>query len=93
MDKKFLWEKIQTFFQELWKKQEEVVAKISPAMIGTTQRVLVQGYNEKQTMLWGKTEGNMNCEFEGDDSLIGNFVNVKITESPNFVLKGTLITE
>ena len=44
-------------------------------------------------MLWGKTEGNMNCEFEGDDSLIGTFVDVKITESPNFVLKGTLITE
>ena len=81
------------WFQELWKKQEEVVAKTSPAMIGTTQRVLVQGYNEKQTMLWGKTEGNMNCEFEGDDSLIGTFVDVKITESPNFVLKGTLITE
>ena len=52
------------------------------------RRVLVQGYNEKQTMLWGKTEGNMNCEFEGDDSLIGTFVDVKITESPNFVLKG-----
>lgn len=81
------------WFQELWKKQEEVVAQTSPAMIGTTQRVLVQGYNEKQTMLWGKTEGNMNCEFEGDDSLIGTFVDVKITESPNFVLKGTLITE
>ena len=80
------------WFQELWKKQEEVVAQTSPAMIGTTQRVLVQGYNEKQTMLWGKTEGNMNCEFE-DDSLIGTFVDVKITESPNFVLKGTLITE
>lgn len=81
------------WFQELWKKQEEITERTSPVMVGTTQRVLVHGYNEKQTMLWGKTEGNMNCEFDGDDSLIGKFVQVKVTQAPHFVLKGTLVAE
>ena len=81
------------WFQELWKEQEAIVAQTSPAMVGTVQRVLVQGYNDKKTMLMGKTEGNMNCEFIGDDSLIGTFVHVKITESPNFALKGTVLNE
>ncbi len=69
------------------------MAQTSPAMVGTVQRVLVQGYNDKKTMLMGKTEGNMNCEFIGDDSLIGTFVHVEITESPNFALKGTVLNE
>lgn len=81
------------WFKELWKKQEAVVAQTSPAMVGTVQRVLVQGYNDKKTMLMGKTEGNMNCEFYGDECLIGTFVDVKITESPNFALKGILFNQ
>ena len=34
-----------------------------------------------------KTEGNLNCDFAGDPSLVGSYVNVKVTESRNWVLK------
>lgn len=79
------------WFQELLAAQEETSAQNSSSILGTTQRVLVEEYNEKRGLLAGKTEGNLNCDFAGDASLIGTFVPVRVTESHNWVLKGERI--
>ena len=79
------------WFTELLQAQEAAADKLAPTIIGTTQRVLVEEVSEKRGVLCGKTEGNLNCDFEGSDSLVGQFVDVKITDSRNWVLKGELV--
>lgn len=76
---------------ELLQAQEAAADKLAPTIIGTTQRVLVEEVSEKRGVLCGKTEGNLNCDFEGSESLVGQFVDVKITDSRNWVLKGELV--
>lgn len=79
------------WFTELLQAQETTADKLAPTIIGTTQRVLVEEVSEKRGVLCGKTEGNLNCDFEGSESLVGQFVDVKITDSRNWVLKGELV--
>jgi tRNA-2-methylthio-N6-dimethylallyladenosine synthase len=64
------------------------------AMIGTIQKVLVDGYSKKNdSVLSGYTEGNKMVHFKGDASLIGSIVTVKIVESHLYSFLGTLIHE
>jgi tRNA-2-methylthio-N6-dimethylallyladenosine synthase len=79
------------WFTELLAAQEATADRLSDTIIGTVQRVLVEEVSEKRGVLCGKTEGNLNCDFEGPESLIGSFVEVMITESRNWVLKGILV--
>lgn len=81
------------WFQELLAAQEETSQRHSGSIVGSVQRVLVEESNGKRGLLAGKTEGNLNCDFAGDPSLVGRFVNVRITESRNWVLKGDLVPE
>lgn len=54
---------------------------ISQAMVGTHQPILVEGYSRKRdTELCGRTENNRVVNFVGESSLIGQFVEVEITE-------------
>ena len=55
-----------------------------------TLRVLCEGKAKKPGFLNGRSEGNINVEFEGDESLINQFVNVTVTEPLSFVLKGEI---
>ena len=59
-------------------------------MVNSTYKVLVEGENSNGE-LTSRTQGNIIVEFEGDSSLIGNFVNVKIVKAKNWILKGILI--
>ncbi len=57
---------------------------ISEAMLGTTQRVLIEGASWKDaTLLAGTTDNNRVVDIEGDANLIHQFVNVKITDVSN----------
>ena len=76
------------WFSELLKVQEEIAAKRCAAMVGQTYRVLVEDATDTQGVLMGRTSGNIIVEFEGDEKLIGQFVNVKITKSRNWILNG-----
>ncbi len=67
--------------------------EISEAMVGTTQRLLVVHPSKKHAnQLAGRTENNRVVNFTADKSLIGKFVEVKITESLPNSLRGDLIT-
>lgn len=57
-------------------------AKISAAMVGSTQPILVEGPSRKNPHeLTGKTENMRSVNFAGPASLIGQFVDVVITEA------------
>ena len=78
------------WFRELLDVQEEIAAERCAAMVGRVERVLVEEKAKGDGRLSGRTSGNIIVEFTGDDSLIGTFQNVKITEARNWILKGTL---
>ncbi len=63
----------------------EVQAKIiSQSMLGTTQRVLIEGTSWKDSnLLAGKTDNNRVVDIAGDANLIHQFVQVKITDASN----------
>ena len=57
---------------------------ISRAMLGTVQRVLIDGASRKDAnLLAGKTDNNRVVDIAGDSNLINSFVNVKITDVTN----------
>ncbi len=65
--------------------------EISRAMVGTTQRVLVERTSKKSsTQLAGRTENNRWVNFDADASLIGQFADVVITEALPNSLRGRL---
>ena len=78
------------WFRELCAAQEEIAGKRTAAMVGQTYRVLVEP-NDKDGVLTGRTEGNISIEFEGEDKLIGQFADVKITKALTWILYGELL--
>lgn len=69
----------------------EQAAAISEAMIGTVERVLVEGPSKKDPkQLAGRTENNRVVNFDGHPRLVGHFVDVVITEALSHSLRGRL---
>lgn len=80
------------WFTELLKVQEEIAAQRCKGMLGKTYEVLVEGFTkEEDGRLTGRTDGNINIDFDGDASLIGTYVKVKVTNALNWILSGELI--
>jgi len=66
-------------------------ARISAAMVGSRQRILVEGASRKDPrQLAGRTENNRVVNFDGPPSLIGHFVDVSVTEALSHSLRGRL---
>ena len=64
---------------------------ISRKMVGSTQRILVEGISKKnKAILAGRTENNRIVNFQGDKHLIGQFVNVNITNAKPHSLDGEI---
>ena len=82
----------QARLQRLQKRLIEMALKISAEMVGTTQRLLVDRPARKDPrQISGRTENNRVVNFDGDHSLIGQFVEVEITEALPNSLRGILI--
>ena len=65
--------------------------KISKSMVGTSQRVLVEKKSKKvKTQLAGRTENNRWVNFDGPENLIGQFIDLTITEALPNSLRGRL---
>ncbi len=78
---------------ELQKRIIEMTAAISASMVGTVQRVLVERVSKKDpAQLAGRTENNRWVNFTAEPSLIGKFVDVRITEALPNSLRGELMT-
>ena len=65
--------------------------KISKSMVGTSQRILVEKKSKKvKTQLAGRTENNRWVNFDGPENLIGQFIDLTITEALPNSLRGRL---
>ncbi|ELW8201940.1 tRNA (N6-isopentenyl adenosine(37)-C2)-methylthiotransferase MiaB [Yersinia enterocolitica] len=66
--------------------------EISREMVGTVQRILVEGTSRKNVMeLAGRTENNRVVNFEGTPEMIGKFVDVEIVDVYASSLRGILL--
>ena len=65
--------------------------EISKSMIGSIQKVLVEGPSKKGPTLSGRTENMRTAHFIGNSDLIGKLVSVKITDGVGNSLKAELV--
>ena len=75
-------------FDKLVATQNRISEEIHRAYIGKTVKVLVDG--REGDVLTSRTEGGRLVRFAGDDSLIGQFVPVTITDCTTWSLVGTV---
>lgn len=78
--------------RELLEVQREISDRHYRRFIGKTMRVLADGKSKKREgFLTGKSNEFIIAEFKGDESLIGQFVNIKVTDSMNWAVTGEII--
>ena len=77
----------------LQQRNAQTAAQISRRMVGSVQRVLVEGPARRgPRQLCGRTENNRVVNFEsGDTRLVGRFADVAVTEAMANSLRGTLV--
>lgn len=73
-------------FQRLVERQDQISEEKHAAYIGKTVRCLVDGKDDKG--LTARTPGNRLVRLTGDEGLIGQFVDVKITGANKWSLSG-----
>jgi tRNA-2-methylthio-N6-dimethylallyladenosine synthase len=79
--------------QELQKRLYIHEQRIGHNMVNTIQPVLITGFSKKDSHeLSGRTENNRIVNFFGGQKLIGQLVNVKITQQLTHSLRGALVT-
>ncbi|MCK9608726.1 MAG: tRNA (N6-isopentenyl adenosine(37)-C2)-methylthiotransferase MiaB [Methylomonas sp.] len=78
--------------QRLKTRLNEMFMSISESMIGSVQSILVEGVSKKNPLhLTGRTENNRVVNFAAHPRLIGQFVDVLITEALPNSLRGRLV--
>ena len=79
--------------QRLQKRLQEFSEEYSSAMVGTRQRVLVEGRARKNPAeLAGRTQNNRVVNFQGSAALMGRYVEVEITRAYPHSLRGEWVT-
>jgi tRNA-2-methylthio-N6-dimethylallyladenosine synthase len=77
----------------LQKRIDDLAQEVSQSMVGSIQRVLVEGLSKKDdTELAGRTDNNRIVNFVGNPRLIHRFVDVRITSSLPHSLRGEIVT-
>lgn len=79
------------WFRELLDAQNEIGPKSLQAYVGKTCRVLLDGKAKEEGKLTGRTDTNMVVDVEAEESLLGQFVSVKIINARNCALDGELV--
>lgn len=78
--------------QRLQQQINNQAMQFSRMMLGTEQRILVEGPSKKDLMeLTGRTENNRIVNFVGTPDMIGEFVDVKITDVYTNSLRGDVV--
>jgi tRNA-2-methylthio-N6-dimethylallyladenosine synthase len=78
--------------RQLQKKIDEQEQIVNQKMVGSVQRILVEGVSRKDgTELMGRTDNNRVTNFRANPRLIGQFVNVTITAVSTHTLRGEIV--
>ncbi len=78
--------------QELQAVINSNIKTISEERLGTVQRLLVEGKSKRDNgELMGRTECNRVVNFPGQERLIGQMVDVRITETMTYTLRGEVL--
>ncbi|WP_374666803.1 tRNA (N6-isopentenyl adenosine(37)-C2)-methylthiotransferase MiaB [Ramlibacter sp.] len=78
--------------QQVQSALEANIRRISASRVGTVQRILVEGPSRKdKTELMGRTECNRIVNFAGPQRLVGQMVDVTITEALPHSLRGAVV--
>lgn len=76
----------------LQRRIEDNAAEISAGMVGSVQRILVEGPSKKDANeLAGRTDNNRVVNFAGNSRLIGHFVDVNIVSALPHSLRGAIL--
>ena len=79
-------------FERLVEAVNEASSKKNAAYVGRIEKVLVEGVSKKnEATLTGRTEGFKLVDFAGSRDLIGQMVDVEITEGKTFSLSGKIV--
>jgi tRNA-2-methylthio-N6-dimethylallyladenosine synthase len=79
--------------QQLQSAINSNIARISASRLGTSQRILVEGTSKRDGgELMGRTECNRVVNFVGQPRLIGQMVDVRITETRSYTLRAEVVT-
>ena len=82
----------QNRIKRLIARQNEITEEISKDYVGNVYEILVEGMHEKKTgYVVGRTESGRLVSAKGDESMIGEFKNVKITAVKNAQLLGEIL--
>jgi len=77
----------------LQKRIDELAFAVSESMVGTVQRVMVEGKSKKNEYeLAGRTDNNRIVNFAGSPRLVGTFAEVRITSALPHSLRGEVVT-
>lgn len=80
-------------FDRLKSLVEAQIVKNNKKYIGTIQDIIVEGRSKtNNNMLTGRTDSNKVINFEGDDSLIGKAIKIKITSEHMWYLRGEVVS-
>lgn len=78
-------------FDKLKALVESQIDENNKKYVGTMQKVLVEGQSKtNKNMLTGRTDTNKVVNFEGNENLIGNIVDLKIISEHMWYLKGEI---
>ena len=77
----------------LQRRIDELAQAVSQSMVGTVQRVLVEGISKKdEHELAGRTDNNRVVNFQGNPRLVNKFIDVRITSAMPHSLRGEVVT-
>lgn len=82
----------QNRIKRLIARQNEITEEISKDYVGNVYEILVEGMQEKKNgYVVGRTESGRLVSAKGDESMIGEFINIKITAVKNAQLLGEIL--
>jgi tRNA-2-methylthio-N6-dimethylallyladenosine synthase len=78
--------------QQLMNEQNSISLNINQKLMGSIEEILVEGISKtRDNMLTGRTRTNKIVNFPGSNNLIGNLVQVKITNAKTWHLEGEIV--
>ena len=79
------------WFRTLLDEQVNICTELNRQFVGKTVRVLFDSKGKTDGTIAGRTEGNVIVEVEANESMIGEFYDVRITKAMNWAMAGELV--